>query len=336
MVGCVMVGLLLVLCLRKQKRRPEKQQKRRRGPRLHIARKRQEESNKLVFFESGVYGFQLEELLNASVEVLGKGSVGTSYKAMLEEEMTVVVKVLKDVAVSKREMEIQTEILGRVIKHERLVPLRAYYYSRDDKLLVYDFMAGGSLSARLHGSRRTTPLEWNNRLKIAVSTGRGLSYLHVSNFVHGNIKSSNILFGPDQEACISDYGLIPLFANPALPSRLRGYLAPEVLEFRRVTFKSDVYSFGVLLLGLLTGKSPNHAPLGADGINLPRWVQATVREEWTAEVFDAELLRYDNIEEEMVQLLQIAMCCVSTLPNQSVIRMIEDVTRQGTYDGHNA
>lgn len=108
------------------------------------------ERNKLVFFDGGVYSFDLEDLLRASAEVLGKGSVGTSYKAVLEEGTTVVVKRLKDVVVSKREFEVALEGLGRV-KHENVVPLRAYYFSKDEKLLVYDFMPAGSLSALLHG-----------------------------------------------------------------------------------------------------------------------------------------------------------------------------------------
>lgn len=107
--------------------------------------------NKLVFFEGGIYSFDLEDLLRASAEVLGKGSVGTSYKAVLEEGTTVVVKRLKDVVVSKREFEMQLEVLGN-IRNENVVPLRAFYYSKDEKLLVYDFMSAGSLSALLHGT----------------------------------------------------------------------------------------------------------------------------------------------------------------------------------------
>ncbi|KAM3761860.1 hypothetical protein ACB098_01G300000 [Castanea mollissima] len=298
------------------------------------------ERNKLVFFEGGVYSFDLEDLLRASAEVLGKGSVGTSYKAVLEEGTTVVVKRLKDVAVSKREFDMQMEVLGK-IKHQNVVPLRAFYYSKDEKLLVYDFMAAGSLSALLHGSRGSgrTPLDWDNRMKIALSTARGLTHLHVSGkVVHGNIKSSNILLRPDQEASVSDFGLNPLFGASTTPNRVAGYRAPEVVETRKVTFKSDVYSFGVLLLELLTGKAPNQASLGEEGIDLPRWVQSVVREEWTAEVFDVELIRYPNIEEEMVQLLQIAMACVSTVPDQrpsmpEVLRMMEDMNRGETDDG---
>lgn len=109
------------------------------------------ERNKLVFLDGGVYGFDLEDLLRASAEVLGRGSVGTSYKAVLDEGTTVVVKRLKDVAVSKKEFEQQMRILGN-IKQENVVPLRAFYYSKDEKLLVSEFMEAGSLSALLHGT----------------------------------------------------------------------------------------------------------------------------------------------------------------------------------------
>lgn len=109
------------------------------------------EKNKLFFFEGCSYNFDLEDLLRASAEVLGKGSYGTAYKAVLEDGMTVVVKRLKEVVVGKKEFEQQMEALGRVGRHSNIVPPSAYYYSKDEKLLVYNYMPTGSLSARLHG-----------------------------------------------------------------------------------------------------------------------------------------------------------------------------------------
>ncbi|KAL6496594.1 hypothetical protein OROGR_029852 [Orobanche gracilis] len=298
------------------------------------------ERNKLIFFQGGGYSFDLEDLLRASAEVLGKGGVGTSYKAVLEEGTTVVVKRLKDVVAGKKEFEQQMEILGNIKQHQNVLPLRAFYYSKDEKLLVCDYMSAGSLSSLLHGSRGSgrTPLEWDNRLRVALSAARGLAHLHLSgNVVHGNIKSSNILLRVDNlDACVSDFGLNPLVSNSSIPLNHRmmmGYQAPEVLETRKVTFKSDVYSFGVFLLELLTGKTPNQASLGGEGTDLPRWVQSVVREEWTAEVFDIEIMRYQNVEEKMVQLLQIGMACVAVVPDQrpevqQVLRMIEDMNSQ--------
>ena len=115
------------------------------------------EKNKLFFFEGCSYNFDLEDLLRASAEVLGKGSYGTAYKAVLDEGTVVVVKRLKEVVVGKKEFEQQMEFLGRVGQHPNVVPLRAYYFSKDEKLLVYNYMPAGSLFMLLHGMLNLNP-----------------------------------------------------------------------------------------------------------------------------------------------------------------------------------
>jgi hypothetical protein len=116
------------------------------------------ERNKLVFFGGSSYNFDLEDLLRASAEVLGKGSYGTTYKAVLEDGTTVVVKRLKEVVVSKKDFEQQMEIIGRVGQHQNVIPLRAYYYSKDEKLLVFDYVPSGSLAVVLHGRLIILPI----------------------------------------------------------------------------------------------------------------------------------------------------------------------------------
>ncbi|XP_052173181.1 leucine-rich repeat receptor-like protein kinase PXC1 [Diospyros lotus] len=301
------------------------------------------DGSKLAFFDRKKQ-FELEDLLRASAEMLGKGSLGTVYKAVLDDGYTVAVKRLKDAnPCARKEFEQYMDVIGKV-KHPNIVRLRAYYYAKEEKLLVYDYLPNGSLHSLLHGNRGPgrIPLDWTTRISLVLGAARGLARIHTeysaTAIPHGNVKSSNVLLDKNGVACISDFGLA-LLLNPAhATARLGGYRAPEQTEVKRLSQKADVYSFGVLLLEVLTGRapsrylSPSRPRLEEEeqAVDLPRWVLSVVKDEWTAEVFDQELLRYKNIEEELVAMLQVGLACVSPQPEKrptmaEVAKMIEDI-----------
>ncbi|KFK36089.1 hypothetical protein AALP_AA4G076000 [Arabis alpina] len=295
-------------------------------------------SKKLVFFGNASRVFDLEDLLRASAEVLGKGTFGTAYKAVLDAVTVVAVKRLKDVLMPDKDFKEKIELVG-AMDHENLVPLRAYYFSRDEKLLVYDFMPMGSLSALLHGNRGggRSPLNWEVRSRIALGAARGLDYLHSQGVTtsHGNVKSSNILLTKSHDAKVSDFGLSQLVASPSstTPNRATGYRAPEVTDPKRVSQKGDVYSFGVVVLELITGKAPSNSVMNEEGVDLPRWVKSVVREEWRREVFDSELLSLATEEEVMMEeMVELGIECTSMHPDKrpemsQVVRKIENLRR---------
>ncbi|CAH2059052.1 unnamed protein product [Thlaspi arvense] len=307
--------------------------------------------SRLVFFERRKQ-FELEDLLKASAEMLGKGSLGTVYKAVLDDgTTTVAVKRLKDAnPCPRKEFEQYMEIIGR-LKHQNVVKLRAYYYAKEEKLLVYEYLPNGSLHSLLHGNRGPgrIPLDWTTRISLMLGAARGLAKIHdeysISKIPHGNVKSSNVLLDRNGVALIADFGL-SLLLNPVHAiARLGGYRAPEQSEIKRLSQKADVYSFGVLLLEVLTGKAPSMYPSPSRHrsaasvaveeeeeavVDLPKWVRSVVKEEWTAEVFDPELLRYKNIEEEMVAMLHIGLACVVAQPEKrptmaEVVKMVEEI-----------
>ncbi|KAF8114849.1 hypothetical protein N665_0033s0039 [Sinapis alba] len=290
--------------------------------------------NKIVFFEGKNLVFDLEDLLRASAEVLGKGPFGTTYKVDLEDSATIVVKRIKEVCVPQREFEQQIEDLGN-IKHENVATLRGYYYSKDEKLVVYDYYEHGSLSSLLHGQRclrNRKPLDWESRLNMVYGTAKGVAHIHSQSggrLVHGNIKSSNVFLNVKGYGSISGAGMATLMHS--LPRNAFGYRAPEITDTRKGTQPSDVYSFGVLIFEVLTGKS--------EVANLVRWVNSVVREEWTGEVFDEELMRCTQVEEEMVEMLQIGMVCTAKLaekrPNMNeVVRMVEEIRPEKLVSGN--
>ncbi|PSR98329.1 Leucine-rich repeat receptor-like protein kinase [Actinidia chinensis var. chinensis] len=300
--------------------------------------------SKLVFFDRNKVGFELEDLLKASAEMLGKGNLGTVYKAVLDGGFTVAVKRLKDAnPCARREFEQYMDVIGK-LKHPNVVRLRAYYYAREEKLLVYDYMPNGSLHSILHGNRGPgrIPLDWTTRISLVLGAARGLARIHqeysTTKIPHGNVRSSNVLLDKNGMACISDFGLALLLNPVHATARLGGYRAPEQAEVKRLSQKADVYSFGVVVLEVLTGRAPSRylSPTRPrveeeeQAVDLPKWVRSVVRDEWTAEVFDQELLRYKNIEGELVEMLQVGMACVVPQPEKrpsmtEVAKMIEEI-----------
>ncbi|KAI4349041.1 hypothetical protein L6164_009689 [Bauhinia variegata] len=300
--------------------------------------------SKLVFFDRKSQ-FELEDLLRASAEMLGKGNLGTVYRAVLDDGCTVAVKRLKDAnPCDRKEFEQYMDVIGK-LKHPNIVRLRAFYYAKEEKLLVYDYLSNGSLHSLLHGNRGPgrIPLDWTTRVSLVLGAARGLARIHAeysaAKIPHGNIKSSNVILDKNGVACISDFGL-SLLLNPVHAiARMGGYRAPEQAEVKRLSQQADVYSFGVLLLEVLTGRIPSQYPSPtrprvegeeSQAVDLPKWVRSVVKEEWTAEVFDQELLRYKNIEEEMVSMLHVGLACAAPQPEKrptmaEVTKMIEDI-----------
>ncbi|XP_014493982.1 inactive leucine-rich repeat receptor-like serine/threonine-protein kinase At1g60630 [Vigna radiata var. radiata] len=298
---------------------------------------------KLVFCGGGdrEMSYSLEDLLKASAETLGRGIIGSTYKAVMESGFIVTVKRLKDARYpGLEEFRAHIHVLGR-LTHPNLVPLRAYFQAKEERLLVYDYFPNGSLFSLIHGSKTSgggKPLHWTSCLKIAEDLATGLLYIHQNpGMTHGNLKSSNVLLGSDFESCLTDYGLT-VFLNPDSMDEPSAtslfYRAPECRNFQRSqTQPADVYSFGVLVLELLTGKTPFQDLVQTYGSDIPRWVRS-VREEET-ESGDDPASGNEASEEKLQALLNIAMACVSLVPeNRPTMREVLKMIRDARGEAH--
>ncbi|KAH0767017.1 hypothetical protein KY285_002888 [Solanum tuberosum] len=297
------------------------------------------EKGKLIFLGSEI-NFELDDLLRASAEGLGKGNFGNCYKAMLVDGPTVVVKRLKDLKpLTNDEFVRQVRAIGD-IKHPNLLPILGYYYTRDEKLLLLKSAPNGSLYNRIHGGKGTRdriPFRWSSRLSVARGVARALEHLHLnvssSQFVvpHGNLKSTNVLLDENDDVRVADFGLTSLIALPIATQRMVSYRSPEYLASKKVTKKSDIWSFGCLLLELLTGRISSHsAPPGVTGADLCSWVHRAVREEWTAEIFDTEIAVQRSANSGMLKLLQTAISCCDKSPEKrpevsELLREVESI-----------
>lgn len=111
-------------------------------------------SGRLVFCCGEVQVYTLEQLMRASAELLGRGSVGTTYKAVVDSKLILTVKRLdggKTAATSGEAFEKQMEMVGK-LRHPNLVAVRAYFQAKGEKLVIYDYQPNGSLFNLVHGN----------------------------------------------------------------------------------------------------------------------------------------------------------------------------------------
>ncbi|KAL3745574.1 hypothetical protein ACJRO7_014657 [Eucalyptus globulus] len=279
--------------------------------------------NELVLLGNPAKRFNLADVNRASKQKLGTARLERTYKAELEDGITtVVVKMLGDVVSRAKRFRDKVETIG-TMDHENLLPLRGYFYSKDQKFLLYDYMPLGSLSDQLQN--RETPLSWEVRLSIALGAARAVEHLHAQNSYHGHFKSSKVLLTPSYEARVSDYGLT-LF-----PTRARDRGANQAQVGGANKKSADVHGFGVLLLELLEVMPPSETLYNGQADFLTS-VHSVFLEMGVAEVFGR---RYHDLDEK---LLKLAIDCASDAvnscdgprtPMREVRRRIEELCKLG-------
>eukprot|EP00271_Cylindrocystis_brebissonii_P013468 TRINITY_DN332_c0_g1_i9.p1 TRINITY_DN332_c0_g1~~TRINITY_DN332_c0_g1_i9.p1 ORF type:complete len:383 (+),score=75.22 TRINITY_DN332_c0_g1_i9:1379-2527(+) len=218
--------------------------------------------------------FRIQELAEATRQfldpdmVLGEGGFGKVFKGWLKDPVTmetypVAVKRLNpDSFQGQNEWLAEILVLGR-LRHPNLVRLVGYCADQGEGLLVYEFLAKGSLDYHLFredvANTDRPPLSWVLRLQIALDSAQGLANLHENNVIHRDFKAPNILLDENYCAKLTDFGLAKGADSDQTHITTRimgtmGYLDPKYMETGQLTKKSDVYAFGVMLLELLTGK----------------------------------------------------------------------------------
>ncbi|AES63407.1 BRASSINOSTEROID INSENSITIVE 1-associated receptor kinase 1 isoform X2 [Medicago truncatula] len=281
---------------------------------------------------------RLVETDNFSNEnVLGRGRFGKVYKGHLTDGTPVAIRRLKEERVAGGKLQFQTEVeLISMAVHHNLLRLRDFCMTPTERLLVYPYMANGSVSCLRERNGSQPPLEWPMRKNIALGSARGIAYLHYScdpKIIHRDVKAANILLDEEFEAIVGDFGYAMLMDYKDTHDTTAvfgtiGHIAPEYLLTGRSSEKTDVFAYGVMLLELITGpRASDLARLADDDVILLDWVKGLLKEKKFETLVDAELKgNYDD--DEVEQLIQVALLCTQGSPMErpkmsEVVRMLE-------------
>ncbi|KAL3535333.1 hypothetical protein ACH5RR_003794 [Cinchona calisaya] len=255
---------------------------------------------------------------------LGEGGFGSVYWGKTSDGLQIAVKKLKSMN-SKAEMEfaVEVEVLGRV-RHNNLLGLRGYCAGSEQRLIVYDYMPNLSLLSHLHGQYAgEVQLDWKRRMKIALGSAEGLSYLHHEvnpHIIHRDIKASNVLLDSNFGPLVADFGFAKLIPEGVshMTTRVKGtlgYLAPEYAMWGKVSESCDVYSFGILLLELITGRKPIEKLPGGIKRTITEWAEPLIAKNMFKDLVDPKI-RGNFDENQLKRAMNVAALCVQSEPEK--------------------
>ncbi|KAM4728766.1 uncharacterized protein mylk4a [Anableps anableps] len=193
-------------------------------------------------------------------EVLGGGRFGQVHKCVENSSgLTLAAKVIK--ARSQKEKDVvknEIQVMNN-LDHANLIQLYAAYESRNDIILVLEYVGGGELFDRIIDENYT--LMELDAVVFIRQICEGLQHMHKMSILHLDLKPENILCVSrvTNKVKIIDFGLARIYkpreklkVNFGTPE----FLAPEVINYDFVSFNTDMWSIGVITYMLLSGLCP--------------------------------------------------------------------------------
>ncbi|XP_054813549.1 LOW QUALITY PROTEIN: receptor-like protein kinase THESEUS 1 [Prosopis cineraria] len=266
--------------------------------------------------------FTLQEISEATNNfdeclLLGEGGFGKVYEGTMNDGEKVAIKVAN--AQSRqglREFRNEIELLSK-LSHKNLVSLMGYCNEETQMILVYEFLANGSLSGHLYGTN-FLPLSWKQRLEICIGTAKGLHYLHTGaaqGIIHRDVKTANILLNENFVPKVADFGISrkgPPLEKSHVTTLVKGsfgYLDPEYFRTKYLTEKSDVFSFGMVLMEVICGKPAIDDTRPTEHINLARWASSCQDKDTFYEIIDPNLMGKVNLD-SLNKVRELAWKCL--------------------------
>jgi serine/threonine protein kinase len=178
----------------------------------------------------------------AIVKALGAGSyalVFAAYDTALERH--VAIKVFREQRYAAAEIEREAQVLAR-IDHPNVVKLHEVGEADGLVFLVLDLVRGGTLHDYIRKWH-----DWREVVALFVQAAHGLSAIHNSGFVHGDVKPDNILVGCNGRVQIADLGRARrLGEDDGADGGAVSYMAPE--RFAGASSSAAADQFGLCLV----------------------------------------------------------------------------------------
>ena len=194
---------------------------------------------------------------------LGRGGMGVVYLAtdpMLGRKVAIKTIHFEITDTAQREY-LRTQLLRDArasagLSHPNVVNVHDIIESGDTTYLVMEYIAGETLSARMH--RPPAPdTAW--LLRVLRDIAAALDYTHRKGVVHRDVKPGNIMIDQHARVRIMDFGLARATeqrsgSSTGLVAGTIQYMSPEQIRGEAIDGRADQFSMAAVAYEMLTGK----------------------------------------------------------------------------------
>lgn len=183
---------------------------------------------------------------------IGENDLGALYSGTWQDK-PVTIKWVEGIPAADHKNFVDEVQAMSALNSESIIPFYGASFDENRLYFLTEPMESGDLYSAL------PTLEPQERLLMAQDLAKGLSYLHASGKVHGDIKPSNIGVNQDHRGKWMNIGLVHTRATSLASRNVTQkevcWQAPEAWKRSFVpSEESDVYGFGCLLWSLMAGR----------------------------------------------------------------------------------
>ena len=192
---------------------------------------------------------------------LGRGGMGIVYKAEdTKLKRLVALKFLRSDLLEDEEHKerfLREAQAAAALDHPNICTVYEIDEADGQTFLSMAYLEGETVKEKI----KARPLKVEDALDIAIQTAQGLQAAHEKGVVHRDIKSANLMFTPQGQVKIMDFGLAQLAERSELTKTTTilgtpAYMSPEQSQRLPTDRRTDVWSLGVVIYEMVSGRLP--------------------------------------------------------------------------------
>lgn len=190
---------------------------------------------------------------------IGSGGMGRVLRGTDPQGRPVAIKEILPQFASDFEIRTRTEReveMLQQLNNDSIVKVYDQFPLGDNFYIVMEFVDGLNIEQYV---QKYGAIPYERATRFMVKILEAMQFVHEKNFVHRDMKPSNIMIRNDERVCILDFGIAKDLGNQNGGTVIGtiigsdGYMSPEQADGFDIDHRADIYALGCVFFYMLTG-----------------------------------------------------------------------------------